>query len=99
MHAGLAIISEPEKAFEALKNAVIGGGKIVIGDLCSFSGLKSILNPVVTLTNMPGGNTRRSLAQSRLFAEALPSSLLDVKLKWYLGGTYYIASGRVPNAH
>ncbi len=93
---GLSIISEPEKAFQALKNAVRGGGRIVIGDICSFSGLKSILNPLQTLTNLPGGNTHRSLARSRIFAEALPSDLLDAKLKWYLGGCYYIASGRGP---
>ena len=94
---GLSIISEPEKAFQALKNAVRAGGRILIGDVCSFSGLKSILNPLNTLMNLPGGNTRRSLAHSRLFAEALPSDLLDVKLKWRLG-SYYIASGRVPDA-
>ncbi|MGC2653954.1 MAG: methyltransferase domain-containing protein [Mycobacterium sp.] len=95
---GLSIISEPEKAFQALKNAVRGGGRIVIGDVCSFSGLKSILNPLRTLGDLPAGNTHRSLAHSRVFAEALPSSSLDVKLKWYLGGSYYIAPGRVPDA-
>lgn len=95
---GLSIISEPEKAFQALKNAVRGGGKIVIGDVCSFSGLKSILNPLHTLADLPAGNTHRSLAHSRVFAEALPSGLLDVKLKWRRGGAYYIASGRRPDA-
>jgi ubiquinone/menaquinone biosynthesis C-methylase UbiE len=95
---GLSIISEPEKAFQVLKNAVRGGGRIVIGDVCSFSGLKSILNPLNTLTNLTGGNTHRSLAHSRIFAEALPSDLLDAKLKWHLGGCYYIASGRRPDA-
>jgi demethylmenaquinone methyltransferase/2-methoxy-6-polyprenyl-1,4-benzoquinol methylase len=94
---GLSIISEPKKAFQALKNAVRGGGGILIGDVCSFSGLKSNLNPLNTLMNLPGGNTSRSLAHSRLFAEALPSHLLDVKLKWHLD-SYYIASGRVPDA-
>lgn len=94
---GLSIISEPEKAFQALKNAVRAGGRILVGDVCSFSGLKSILNPLNTLMNLGGGNTRRSLAHSRVFAEALPSDLLDVKLKWHLG-SYYIASGRVPDA-
>ena len=94
---GLSIISEPEKAFQALKNAVRAGGRILVGDVCSFSGLKAILNPLNTLMNLPGGNTRRSLAHSRVFAEALPSDLLDVKLKWHLG-SYYIASGRVPDA-
>jgi ubiquinone/menaquinone biosynthesis C-methylase UbiE len=94
---GLSIISEPKKAFQALKNAVRGGGGIIIGDVCSFSGLKSNLNPLNTLMNLPGGNTSRSLAHSRLFAEALPSHLLDVKLKWHLD-SYYIASGRVPDA-
>ena len=89
---GLSIISEPEKAFQALKKAVRAGGRIVIGDVCSFSGLKSILNPLNTLMNLPGGNTRRSLAHSRVFAEALPSDLLDVKLKWHLGA-YYIRVG------
>ena len=91
---GLAIISEPEKAFQALKSAVRVGGRIVIADVCSFSGLKSILNPLITLMNLGGGNTRRSLAHSRVFAEALPSELLDAKLKWHLGGSSYIASGR-----
>jgi ubiquinone/menaquinone biosynthesis C-methylase UbiE len=96
---GLSIISEPEKAFQALKDAVGGGGRIVIGDVCSFSGLKSILNPLRTLGDLPAGNTHRSLAHSRVFAEALPSGsgLLVVKLKWCLGGSYYIASGRVPD--
>ncbi|MDT5276110.1 MAG: phosphatidylethanolamine/phosphatidyl-N-methylethanolamine N-methyltransferase [Mycobacterium sp.] len=94
---GLSIISEPEKAFQALKNAVRAGGRILVGDVCSFSGLKSILNPLNSLMNLGGGNTRRSLAHSRVFAEALPSDLLDVKLKWHLG-SYYIASGRVPDA-
>jgi SAM-dependent methyltransferase len=93
---GLSIISEPEKAFQALKNAVRGRGRIVIGDVCSFSGLKSILNPLRTLGDLPAGNTHRSLALSRVFAEALPSGLLDVKLKWRRGGAYYIASGRRP---
>jgi ubiquinone/menaquinone biosynthesis C-methylase UbiE len=93
---GLAIISEPEKAFQALKNAVRRGGRIVISDVCSFSGLKSILNPLNTLMDLAGGNTHRSLAHSRVFAEALPSDLLDAKLKWHLGGSYYIASGRRP---
>jgi ubiquinone/menaquinone biosynthesis C-methylase UbiE len=95
---GLSIISEPEKAFQGLKNAVRGGGRIVIGDICSFSGLKSILNPLMTLTNLAWGNTRRSLAHSRVFAEALPSDLLDAKLEWHVGGSYYIASGRRPDA-
>ena len=95
---GLSIISEPEKAFQALKNAVKGGGRIVIGDVCSFSGLKSMLNPLHTLGDLPAGNTYRSLAHSRVFAEALPSKLLEVKLSWYLGGSYYIATGRVPDA-
>ena len=95
---GMSIISEPEKAFQALKNAVRAGGRILIGDVCSFSGLKSILNPVNTLMNLGGGNTRRSLAHSRVFAESLPSDLLDVKLKWHLGDCYYIASGRLPDA-
>jgi SAM-dependent methyltransferase len=96
---GLSIISEPEKAFQALKNAVRGGGaRIVIGDVCSFSGLKSILNPLRTLGDLPAGNTYRSLAHSRVFAEALPSGLLDLKLKWHRGGAYYIASGRRPDA-
>ncbi len=95
---GLSIISEPEKAFQALKNAVRGGGRIVIGDVCSFSGLKSILNPLRFLGDLPAGNTHHSLAHSRLFAEALPSDLLDVKLKWHLSGSYYIASGRLPDA-
>jgi SAM-dependent methyltransferase len=94
---GLSIVSEPEKAFQALKNAVRAGGRILIGDVCSFSGLKSILNPLNTLMNCPGGNTRRSLVHSRVFAEALASDLLDVKLKWHLG-SYYIASGRLPDA-
>jgi demethylmenaquinone methyltransferase/2-methoxy-6-polyprenyl-1,4-benzoquinol methylase len=95
---GMAVISEPEKAFKALKNAVKGGGRIVIGDICSFSGVKSILNPLVTLTNLAWGNTRQSLAHSRVFAEALPSVLLDAKLEWHVGGSYYIASGRRPDA-
>jgi ubiquinone/menaquinone biosynthesis C-methylase UbiE len=93
---GLSIISEPEKAFQALKNAVRGRGRIVIGDVCSFSGLKSILNPLRILGDLSAGNTHRSLAHSRVFAEALPSGLLDVKLKWRRGGAYYIASGRRP---
>jgi ubiquinone/menaquinone biosynthesis C-methylase UbiE len=93
----LAIISEPEKAFQAMKNTVRPGGRIVISDVCSFSGLKSILNPFVILMYLGGGNTRRSLAQSRVFAEALPSHLSDVKLKWRLGRSYYIASGKVPD--
>jgi ubiquinone/menaquinone biosynthesis C-methylase UbiE len=95
---GLSIISEPEKAFQALKNAVRVGQRIVIGDVCSFAGLKSILNPLHTLGDLPAGNTHRSLAHSRVFAEALPSRLLDVKLKWHRGGGYYIASGRIPDA-
>jgi demethylmenaquinone methyltransferase/2-methoxy-6-polyprenyl-1,4-benzoquinol methylase len=95
---GLSIISEPEKAFQALKNAVRAGGSILIGDVCSFSGWKSILHPLNTLMNLGGGNTRRSLAHSRVFAESLPSDLLDVKLKWHLGDCYYIASGRLPDA-
>lgn len=95
---GLSIISEPEKAFQALENAVRGGGRILIGDVCSFSGLKSILNPLNNLMNLAGGNTRRSLAYSRVFAEGLPSVLLEAKLKWHVGGSYYIASGRRPDA-
>ena len=95
---GLSIISEPEKAFQVLKDAVKGGGTIVISDVCSFSGLKSVLNPMHTLGDLPAGNTHRSLAHSRVFAEALPSCLSDVKLKWYRGGGYYIASGKVPDA-
>jgi ubiquinone/menaquinone biosynthesis C-methylase UbiE len=95
---GMAIISQPEKAFQALKNAVRRGGSVVIGDICSFSGLKSILNPLITLMNLAWGNTRRSLAHSRVFAEALSSDLLDAKLEWHLGGSYYIASGRRPDA-
>lgn len=95
---GMAIISEPEKAFQALKNAVRGGGRIVIGDICSFSGVKSILNPLVTFMNLAWGNTRRSLAHSRVFAEALPSDLLDAKLEWHLGGSYYIASATLSDA-
>jgi ubiquinone/menaquinone biosynthesis C-methylase UbiE len=95
---GLSIISEPEKAFQALKNAVREGGRIVISDVCSFSGLKSFLNPLNTLGNLAGGNTRRSLAQSRVFAETLSSDLLDATLKWQHGGSYYIASGRRPDA-
>ena len=94
---GLSIISEPEKAFQVLKDAVRPGGRIVIGDVCSFSGLKSVLNPFHTLGDLPAGNTYSSLAHSRVFAKALPSRLLDVNLKWYLGGGYYIASGRVPD--
>jgi ubiquinone/menaquinone biosynthesis C-methylase UbiE len=93
----LAIISEPDKAFQAMKNAVRPGGRIVISDVCSFSGLKSVLNPFVILMDLGGGNTRRSLARSRVFAEALPSHLSDVKLKWYLARSYYIASGTVPD--
>jgi ubiquinone/menaquinone biosynthesis C-methylase UbiE len=95
---GLSIISEPEKAFQALKNAVRAGGRILIGDVCSFSGLKSILNPLNTLMNLGGGNTHSSLAHSRLFAESSPSGLLDVKLKWHLGDCYYSASGGLPDA-
>jgi ubiquinone/menaquinone biosynthesis C-methylase UbiE len=95
---GLSIISEPEKAFQALKNAVRAGGRILIGDVCSFSGLKSILNPLNTLMNLGGGNTHSSLAHSRLFAESSPSGLLDVKLKWHLGDCYYTASGGLPDA-
>jgi ubiquinone/menaquinone biosynthesis C-methylase UbiE len=95
---GLSIISEPEEAFQALKNAVRGGGRIVIGDVCAFSGMKSILNPIRILGDLPLGNTHRSLAHSRVFAEALPSKLSEVKVKWYRGGAYYIASGRVPDA-
>lgn len=93
---GMAMISEPEKAFQALKTAVRGGGRIVIGDICSFSGVKSILNPLITLMNLAWGNTRRSLAHSRQFAEALPSDLLDAQLEWHVGGSYYIASADVP---
>jgi ubiquinone/menaquinone biosynthesis C-methylase UbiE len=93
---GLSIVSEPEKAFQALKDAVRVGGRIVIGDVCSFSGLKSMLNPLRILGDLPAGNTHRSLAHSRVFAEALPSKLLEVKVSWYLGGSYYIASGTVP---
>jgi ubiquinone/menaquinone biosynthesis C-methylase UbiE len=95
---GMAIISQPEKAFQALKNAVGAGGRIVIGDICSFSGVKSILNPLITLMNLAWGNTRRSLAHSRIFAEALHSDLLDAKLEWHVGGSYYIVSGRRPDA-
>jgi ubiquinone/menaquinone biosynthesis C-methylase UbiE len=91
---GLSIINQPENAFQGLKNAVKGGGRIVIGDVCSFSGLKSILNPFNTLIDLTFGNTHRSLTHSRIFAEALPSDLLEAKLKWHLGGSYYIASGR-----
>lgn len=94
---GMAIISEPEKAFQALKNAVRRGGTIVIGDICSFSGMKSILNPLIILMNLAWGNTRRSLAHSRVLAEALPLDLLDAKLEWHAGGSYYIASGRRPD--
>lgn len=93
---GMAIISEPDKAFRALKNAVKGGGRIVIGDICSFSGVRSILNPLITLMNLAWGNTRRSLARSRVFAEALPLDLSDAKLEWHVGGSYYIASADVP---
>lgn len=95
---GLSTISEPEKAYQALENAVREGGKIVIGDLCLFSGAKSILNPLITVTNLTAGNTRRSLAHSRVFAQALPSDLVDGKLEWHLGGCYYIASGKRPSA-
>lgn len=94
---GLSIISDPEKAFQVLKNAVRAGGNIVIGDVCSFSGLKSVLNPIRTLGDLPAGNTYSSLAHSRVFAESLQSRLLDVHVKWHLGGGYYIASGRVPD--
>jgi demethylmenaquinone methyltransferase/2-methoxy-6-polyprenyl-1,4-benzoquinol methylase len=93
---GLSIISEPEKAFQALKIAVSGGGRIVINDVCSFSGLKPILTPLHTLICFPFGNTRRSLAHSRVFAEAWPTDLLDAKLEWHRGGSYYIASGTRP---
>jgi ubiquinone/menaquinone biosynthesis C-methylase UbiE len=95
---GLSIINKPGEAFQALKNAVKGGGRIVIGDVCSFSGLKSILNPFNALIDLTFGNTHRSLAHSRVFAEALPSDLSEAKLKWHLGGCYYIASGRRPDA-
>jgi SAM-dependent methyltransferase len=95
---GLSIISDPGKAFQALKNAVRGGARIVIGDVCSFSGLKSILNPFNTVIALTAGNTRRSLARSRVFAVALPSDLLEAKLTWHLGGSYYIASGKRPHA-
>lgn len=93
---GFSIISEPEKAFQALKNAVSWGGRIVINDVCSFSGSKSILNPLHTLICFPFGNTGRSLAHSRVFAEAWPSDLLDAKLQWHRGGSYYIASSTRP---
>jgi len=95
---GLSIISEPEKAFQALKNAVRREGRIVIGDVCSFSGMKSLLNPLHALGDLPAGNTHHSLAQSRVFAEALPSHLSDVKLTWRRGGGYYIAAGRRPDS-
>jgi ubiquinone/menaquinone biosynthesis C-methylase UbiE len=93
---GLSIMSEPERAFAALQRAVKGGGTIVIDDICSFSGRKSILNPINILLWLPFGNTRRSLMHSRIFAEALHSVLLDVQLKWRRGGSYYIASGTLP---
>jgi ubiquinone/menaquinone biosynthesis C-methylase UbiE len=91
---GLSILDKPVNAFQALKNAVKGGGRIVVGDVCSFSGLKSLLNLFNSLVNLPFGNTHRSLAHSRLFAEALPLDLLEGKLEWHRGGSYYIASGR-----
>ena len=81
---GLSIISEPEKAFQALKNAVRAGGRILIGDVCLVFWLEVYPESAQYLDELPGGNTRRSLAHSRLFAEALPSDLLDVKLKWRL---------------
>jgi ubiquinone/menaquinone biosynthesis C-methylase UbiE len=96
--AGLSIINEPGKAFQALKNAVKGGGRIVIGDVCSFSGIKSILNPFNTLICLAFGNTHRSLAHSRVFAETLPSGLFEAKLQWHVSGCYYIASGTRPDA-
>jgi SAM-dependent methyltransferase len=94
---GLSVVSEPEKAFQALKGAVRERGGIVIGDICSFAGWKAILNPINGLVNLAGGNTHRSLAHSRISAESLsPSDLLDVKVTWHLGTSYYIASGRRP---
>ncbi len=94
---GLSIIDEPERAFWALKNAVRGGGRIVIGDVCSFSGVRSVLNPVNAAMDLIAGNTRRSLARSREFAEQLSTELPGAKLEWHLGGSYYIASGRRPD--
>jgi len=94
---GLSIIGEPERAFQALKNAVRGGGQIVIGDVCSFSGVRSVLNPINTVMDLIAGNTHRSLARSRKFAEELSSELPGAKLEWHLGGSYYIASGRRPD--
>ncbi len=91
---GLSILGEPDKAFRALKDAVGEGGRIVIGDVCSFSGRKAFLNPFNTLIDLIAGNTHRSLARSRAFAETVHSDLTDAKLEWYLGGSYYIVSGR-----
>lgn len=93
---GLSILSEPERAFRALRNAVRGGGAIVIGDVCSFSGVRSALNPFNTVMDLIAGNTHRSLARSRSFAEGLSCELLDARVQWHLGGSYYIASGRRP---
>ncbi|WP_254206199.1 class I SAM-dependent methyltransferase [Nocardia alni] len=91
---GLSILGEPDKAFRTLKNAVGKDGKIVIGDVCSFSGRKAFLNPFNTLIDLIAGNTHRSLARSRAFAESVHSDLMNAKLAWYLGGSYYIVSGR-----
>ncbi|MGF6889263.1 ubiquinone/menaquinone biosynthesis C-methylase UbiE [Nocardia sp. GAS34] len=95
---GLSMVSEPERAFQALKSAVRGGGRIVIGDVCSFTGLRSALNPISTVMDLIAGNTHRSPARSRAFAEELSSELLNTKLEWYQGGSYYVASGVRPEA-
>lgn len=90
---GLSIIPDPQYAFKTLKNAIKPGGRIVVGDIQSFTGITSLLNPLLTIINSPFGNNYQSLKESRAFENFLKSELKDFKKQEYLCGCYYIASG------
>ena len=97
---GLWMRSEPEKAFQALKNAVRGGGRIVIGDI------KLVLWPEVHPESSfqdPANNTSRVAIRTAAWRAAVYSrKRYPLRIYWTqsLNGiwavAYYIASGRGP---
>ncbi|MCA8954676.1 MAG: class I SAM-dependent methyltransferase [Planctomycetes bacterium] len=93
---GMSIIPDWAAAFDGLLSAVRPGGGVVVGDLQLTTGVRALLNPLVSWWTRPYGGSLRGHANTReLFARM--ERELDVVATGEDGhGTYRFCAARKP---
>lgn len=72
---GMSIIPEWTAAFDGLLAAVRPGGRVVVGDLQLATGLRALLNPLVSWWTRPYGGSLQGHANTRALFERMQAQL------------------------